>query len=451
MDSKRRKSAHNTYDRLRNAQQAQSAERPEAAGFPEPYASEPTRAQARATAEAFAGAGLSENVPPAGESKIDEELRRDRNRPVQLRKKIFPADVVFFMLVLGLLAFGLIMMYSASYAWSIYDYGTPNHYINQQLLGVAFGGAAIVFCIIFDYSTVLKKLTWPLFIVSLFLMVLVILIGKTANGAKRWLQLGPIGFQPSEIAKLAVIWALAWVYSKAGKRVRTFKWGILPLFLILGSMVALTLAQKHVSAIILMTLTAGVMAYLAGTKAWQLAGLACLGGGGIVAIVKFSDKFNYILARIAIWKDPFSDPSGLGYQTLQSLYAISSGGLFGLGLGQSRQKQLFLPEAQNDYVFSIVCEELGLVGAILLILLFAALVFRGYWIAVHAADKFGAMLAAGITTMIALQTVMNIAVVTNTMPVTGISLPFFSYGGTSLAILLAEMGIILSVSKQMRT
>ena len=180
-----------------------------------------------------------------------------------------------------------------------------------------------------------------------------------------------------------------------------------------------------------------------------IAGFAGLGAAGVFAAVKRNLFADYAAARIPIWKDPFSDPRGLGYQTIQSLYAIASGGIFGLGLGKSRQKQLYLPEAYNDYVFAIVCEELVMVVGLAVILLFAVLIIRGFWIAMHARDRFGAMLVVGIMTNVALQTVLNIAVVTNTIPVTGISLPFFSYGGSSLVMLLAEMGIVLSVSKQM--
>ena len=244
---------------------------------------------------------------------------------------------------------------------------------------------------------------------------------------------------------------LAWLYSNLGKRVRNFWRMAAVLFGTLLPVVGLIFVEKHISAILLICVTAGVMSFLAGAKVWHLGALLGTGGGLLALFAKISGKFGYIAARISVWKDPFSDPRGLGYQTIQSLYAIASGGVFGLGLGQSRQKQLYLPEAHNDYVFSIVCEELGLVGAVLLLVLFTALIVRGYWIAMHAADKFGALLAGGITTLIALQTLMNIAVITNAMPVTGVSLPFFSYGGTSLVLLLAEMGIILSVSKQMRT
>ncbi len=451
MDQKKRTSAHNEYDRLAKKHKPETGARRRKVKLPEPTGSKATRAHSRATAAVFEGAGLSPRTAvPAGEAKIDEILRGGQQQTAKQKKRFIPVDVPFFMLVFGLLCFGLIMMYSASYAWSIHDYGTPNHYINRQLLCAVLGLAAMIFLAVFDYTR-LKKWTVPFFAFTLVLLVLVIFIGRTANGAKRWLMIGELSFQPSEFAKLAVIWMLAWLYSIAGKRVRSFKWGILPMLGVLAIVVPLILIQKHISAILLISATAGIMAFMAGTKVWQLGALLGAGGGMLGLLVAFSDKFTYVTARISVWKDPFTDPRNLGYQTIQSLYAIASGGVFGLGLGQSRQKQLYLPEAHNDYVFSIVCEELGLVGAVLLIILFTALIVRGYWIAIHATDKFGSLLAGGITTLVALQTLMNIAVVTNTMPVTGVSLPFFSYGGTSLILLLMEMGIVLSVSKQMRT
>ena len=448
MDSKKRAASHSQYDRLAPKRRPQTKHRTEK--LPEKETSRAERAARRASAAAFETAGLTPNAAPAGEAKIDEILRNDRQKPVKQKKKFIPVDVPFFMLVFGLLCFGLIMMYSASYAWAIHDTGTPYHYIKQQLLCAGLGLGAMVFLAVFDYTR-LKKWTVLYYLFAVALLVLVVFIGRTSNGAKRWLKIAGITFQPSEFAKLAVIWMLAWLYSNLGKRVRNFWRMAAVLFGTLLPVVGLIFVERHISAILLICVTAGVMSFLAGAKVWHLGALLGTGGGLLALFAKISGKFGYIAARISVWKDPFSDPRGLGYQTIQSLYAIASGGVFGLGLGQSRQKQLYLPEAHNDYVFSIVCEELGLVGAVLLLVLFTALIVRGYWIAMHAADKFGALLAGGITTLMALQTLMNIAVVTNAMPVTGVSLPFFSYGGTSLVLLLAEMGIILSVSKQMRT
>lgn len=453
MDQRKRKNAHQQYDELAvRPRSARSDSRPEAE-LPHPAVSYASRAQERATAAAFDGAGLSpRTAQPAGEARIDEILRANPQRPVKQKKKFAPVDVPFFMLVFGLLCFGLVMMYSASYAWAIEDYGTPHYYISRQAIFAVLGVAVMIVAAIFDYS---RLKNWILigsyFLLCMILLVMVIFYGRTANGAKRWLMILGVTFQPSEFAKFAVIYMLAWLYSIAGKRVRTFKWGMLPLLGVLAAIVPLIIVQKHISAILLIGATAGIMTFLAGARLWQIGGLLGVGVGGLAILIKFSEKFSYITNRIAIWQDPFLDPLGGGYQTIQSLYAIASGGIFGLGLGQSRQKQLYLPEAHNDYVFSIVCEELGMVGAVLLLCLFLALIVRGYWIAIHATDKFGSLLVCGIITQIALQVLMNIAVVTNAMPVTGVSLPFFSYGGTSLVLLLAEMGVVLSVSKQIRT
>ncbi len=450
MDRGKRTTAHAEYDRLKSNIRPGQARHSKTAELP--VRSEPDRAYRRAANEAFASAGV-DSLPKdgtVGEAKIDE-LLRSKNEAVAKRKvKFFPADAPFFMLVFGLLCFGLVMMFSASYAWSINDYGTPYKLINRQLLAAGLGFGAMVFLTYFDYNR-LKKWIPLFFAVAIALLVLVLVMGRESNGAKRWIIIGGLNFQPSEVAKLAVIMMLAWIYSVAGQRIKKFSWGIGPLIGVLGMILPFLLLQKHLSATILVTLTAAVIAFIAGANVVWLGGIG-LSGAGIVALaVSKISAFDYVRARISVWRDPFSDPSNLGYQTIQSLYAIASGGIFGLGLGQSRQKQLYLPESQNDYVFSIVCEELGLVGAVLLICLFVALIARGYWISAHAADKFGGLLACGITTLLALQTFMNIAVVTNTMPVTGVSLPFFSYGGTSLALQLAEMGLVLSVSRQMRT
>jgi cell division protein FtsW len=448
MDRGKRLKAHAEYDRLKSNIKPIRPQ-PEAKF---PTRSKPDRAFRRAASEAFAAAGV-DAIPRktgAGESTIDELLRSKDEASAKRKVKYFSADVPFFMLVFGLLCFGLVMMYSASYAWSINNFGTPYKYINRQLLAAALGIIAMVFLTYIDYNK-LKKLIIPFYLSSIVLLIMVLVMGSESGGAKRWLVVGGQTFQPSEFAKLAVILMLAWVYSSAGNRIKRFSWGILPLLGTLATILPFLLLQKHLSATVLVTLTAASMAFIAGANILWIGGLGAFGAGIIYVAVTKIDEFAYVLARLSVWKNPFVDPSNLGYQTIQSLYAIASGGIFGLGLGQSRQKQLYLPESHNDYVFSIVCEELGLVGAVLLICLFTVLIVRGYWIAARAADKFGGLLVCGIMTLLALQTFMNIAVVTNTMPVTGVSLPFFSYGGTSLMLQLAEMGLVLSVSRQMRT
>ena len=229
---------------------------------------------------------------------------------------------------------------------------------------------------------------------------------------------------------------------------KTFRYGIVPFLIVLGIIAGLMMMEPHLSGTVLIATIGVVMMFVGGVDLkWFALGVGVL-AAGIVVVVMIPGVIQYAQARLEYWLDPFSDPQGLGFQTIQSLLAIGSGGVMGLGLGNSRQKYLYVPEPQNDFVFSIVCEELGLVGAAIIVILFALLVWRGYVIAIRAQDKFGTMLAVGLTTQVGLQALLNIAVVTNTIPNTGISLPFFSYGGTALMMLLAQMGVILSVSRR---
>ncbi len=282
--------------------------------------------------------------------------------------------------------------------------------------------------------------------------LVLVLFMPTVNGVHRWISLGPLGqFQPSELAKFSLVLVFAHLISLNFKRMDTFKYGVLPYILILSGMVGLLVCEPHISATVIIVLLAAVMLFIGGVRL-RWFGLAFGAAGAVVAyLVLFSQKFSYASDRITAWLDPFSTASKAimedTWQTRQSLYAIGSGGLLGLGLGQSRQKYLYLPEPQNDFIFAIVCEELGFIGALIIIILFAMLVWRGIIICLKAKDKFGMLLGIGLVVQVGLQVVLNIAVVTNTIPNTGISLPFFSYGGTSLVILLTEMGIVLSISR----
>ena len=255
--------------------------------------------------------------------------------------------------------------------------------------------------------------------------------------------------QPSEIAKFAVVLVFAHIISLNHDRMQTFATGVLPFMVILGAVTVLMLLEPHLSGTLLILGIGAVLMFVGGTglKWFALAGIA--GAGAIAAaVVLLPELVPYAMGRLSSWRNPFADPLGEGHQTIQSLYAIASGGAAGLGLGNSRQKYLYVPEPQNDFIFSILCEELGFVGAALTVVLFLLLFLRGMSIAVRARDKFGALLAVGFVVQVVLQAVLNIAVVTNTIPNTGISLPFFSSGGTSLMMLLGEMGIVLSVSRQ---
>ncbi len=392
---------------------------------------------------------------PARRYAPDERARRrpPQERPAgkgRVRKKfrIFSVrsgmDLPFFFLVLVLVVIGLVMMFSASYANAYYRFGNSYYFIIRQAAFAVIGVAAMIFISYFDYHH-LHKFAVPLLLFSFALLVVVKFMPQPtgAGGVHRWITLGPLGqFQPSEIAKFAVILVFAHLISLNFSRMGTFRYGVLPYLLILGMTDALLLWEPHVSATVILTLLAGVMLFIGGIKLrWFGVAFGAI-GAGVVYLVLFTKEFSYANDRIAGWLDPFSV-----YQTKQSLFAIGSGGLLGLGLGQSRQKYLYLPEPQNDFIFAIVCEELGFIGALIIIILFAMLVWRGISIALHATDKFGMLLGIGIVLQVGFQVILNIAVVTNTIPNTGISLPFFSYGGTSLDVLLAEMGVVLSISR----
>lgn len=354
-------------------------------------------------------------------------------------------DKPFLFLVLSLLAAGLAMLYSASYAQSAYDtsYAITTKYLQKQALCAAIGlGAMAVFSRIpaqFWY-----RAAWPLYGISIVLLLSVLVIGEEVNGARRWINLAGIQFQPSEVAKFAQILLFARLTRRFGQEARQFRFGVLGFgAALMGILVPLAL-EKHLSAIMLMGMVAVVMMFVAGTSPkWLLAGAAA----AAVFVLVYIQFMGYAGDRVSAWLHPELDPGDTGYQILQSLYAVGSGGLFGLGYGKSRQKYLYLPFQYNDYIFAICCEELGLVGAAAIICLFAMTLLRGYWIALQGRDRFSTVLAAGLVTLIGVQTILNLCVVTNLLPSTGIALPFFSYGGTALAVNLGEMGIVLSISR----
>lgn len=361
-------------------------------------------------------------------------------------------DMPFLLLTLLLTGVGLVMLFSASFPAAYYATGDAAYYFKRQLIFAVLGLVAMFVISRFNYQR-WRGLAKMLLGLSIFLLVLVIIphVGITVNGATRWLGFGEVlTFQPSEIAKLGVIVFFADSISKKREKMLTWRYGIIPYVAILGVMGILMLLEPHLSGAILIVGTGAVMMVVGGIQGWLVA--AGVGGVGAAAVlfIKLVDAgvIKYNADRILLWHDPWSDASDAGYQICQSLIAIGSGGLLGVGLGQSRQKFLYLPERHNDCIFAIVCEELGLIGACVIMLIFALLIIRGFWIALHARDRFGALLVVGITTQVALQTFLNIAVVTSLIPATGISLPFFSYGGTALALQLAEMGIVLSVSRQ---
>ena len=357
-------------------------------------------------------------------------------------------DAPFFTLTLLLLAIGVLMVLSSSYARAYYDPGgvtggNAAYYFIRQLVFALLGiGAMLVLSRV--PMELYRKYAFHFLALTLVLLALVPLIGVKANGSRRWLGVGGLTVQPSELAKLAVILAFSVMICKARGKMRSFRHGILPFLGVLAIIVALLVLEPHFSASVIIIAVGGVMMFLGGVGlGWFIAAIGAALGGLAVLLV----FFPYASGRISTWRDPFSSPSDEGYQIVQSLYSIGSGGLSGLGLGGSRQKFLYLPEEHNDFIFSVICEELGFIGAALIIVLFAMLVLRGYHIAINSSDRFSFLVCAGISTLLAIQIILNIAVVTNLVPCTGISLPLFSYGGTALVIQLGELGIVLSASR----
>ena len=361
--------------------------------------------------------------------------------------------------LLLLTGIGLVMLLSASFPSAYYESEGKNplsYFIRQGVFAI-MGVAAMLFIGKINYQR-FRALAKPLLYVSIVLLVLVVipgpnqygkLLGQGANNAVRWLGIPGTSFQfqPSEIAKMAVVLYFADSISKKKDKMRTFRYGIAPYALVLIVLAALVGIEPHLSGAILI-LGAGAVMMLVGGIQWRWVGGALAAAGAMLYLVLFVIGYN--TTRITYWLDPWADQRGAGYQLSQSLTTIGSGGLWGVGLGKSRMKYLFLPEEHNDFIFAIVCEELGLIGATIIMLLFAALILRGFWIALHARDRFGSLMVVGIMTLVGLQTFLNIGVVTGLLPTTGISLPFFSYGGTALTIQLAEMGVVLSVSRQMK-
>lgn len=370
-------------------------------------------------------------------AKEDRRLKKKQART--------SVDIPFLILLMLLLSVGLIMLYSASYAQSEYDtgYAVSTRYLQKQSACAAIGIAAMIFLSRIP-PALWHRWAWPLYGISILLLLSVLLFGQSVNGARRWISIAGLQFQPSEVAKFTLILLFARLTKGFGSAAKEFRYGVLGFgAALLGILIPLAL-EKHLSAIMLMGMVAVVMMFVAGTSPkWLLAGAAAAAAFVLIYIT----FMGYAGDRVTAWLHPEADPGDTGYQILQSLYAIGSGGLFGMGFGKSRQKYLYLPFQYNDYIFAIICEELGLIGAFLIICLFGALILRGYWIALRAPDRFSTVLAAGLITLIAVQTVLNLGVVTNLLPSTGIALPFFSYGGTALAVNLGEMGIVLSVSR----
>lgn len=348
-------------------------------------------------------------------------------------------DATLLVLVILLVLTGLVLLYSTSTYNGRVKFHDPAYYFKKQLFATALGFLVLYVVAGIDYHVVARFAT-PLYIISMLLSLAVLLFGDEYNGSKRWLSLGPLSFQPSEFAKVAVILFLAYHISKY-KGKMTSIWFMASVMLAVLPIVGLVGTNNLSTAIIILGIGV-ILIFVSNPKYMQFIGI---GGTGIAFIAVFLSLESYRLERLAVWKDPESYDKG--FQTIQGLYAIGSGGIFGKGLGSSLQKLGFVPEAQNDMIFSIICEETGLIGAILLMLIFGFLIWRLMVIATHAPDLLGSLIASGIMGHMAIQVILNIAVVTNTIPNTGITLPFVSYGGTSVLFLLGEMGLALAVSR----
>ena len=364
-------------------------------------------------------------------------------------------DFTLVITVLLLLSLGLVMVLSASSPTALQKYDKSYYFFVRQLIFAVLGLFGMYFISKIDYR-IYQKFYKHAWILSIILLISVFAFGSDSHGAKRWIYIKKsLSFQPSEIVKFLIIIFYGGILVKDRDDLGKFWKGLVKHILFLVPIIALLLLEPHVSTSMVIIITCCIMMIMAGCKFWQflVSGIVAVGGIGSIATVlymasaKFQEKFQYIVTRFITFTDPWKDATGDGWQIIQSLYAIGSGGLFGAGLGESKQKYLYLSEPHNDFIFSIIAEELGFVGCILVFVLFAVFIWRGVLIAMKAPDMFGSLVAVGITSLVGVQAIINVAVVTSSMPVTGMQLPFFSYGGTALFILLCEVGVLLSISR----
>lgn len=368
-------------------------------------------------------------------------------------------DFLLITMIILIVGFGVVMVYSASHYHGMTNFGDPFRFAKRQLL-VGIAGIGVMFCVtyFFNYRILANiKIAGLLYGISILLALSLFVFGKNVNGATRWIEIGPIQFQPSEVVKIGVIIMLSSYILKYRKKLNKIR------YLLIGGLIVLVptviIAVENLSSAIVVAFVGLLILFVSTPKIWYYILGIVVGGAAIMWIYYIAvnnielggflgEIFKpYRLDRIRIWQDPWIDPVGGGYQPIQSLYAIGSGGLFGTGLGLGVQKLGFLPEPHNDIIFAVICEELGLVGAALLLLAYAVLVLRGFSVAAHADDFFGALVATGISGMIAVQVLINVAVNTNSIPTTGMQLPMVSYGGTALLILLGSLGILVNISR----
>lgn len=363
--------------------------------------------------------------------------------------KLRSVDKGLLVSFVALLLCGLVVLYAASY-YNAQDKGSALSEVYSQLMGIAAGAVLMLFLLRLDYRILAKpQISTTLLVSSVVLLILVAIpgVGRMLNGSRRWLRLGPISFQPSELAKYAVILHLARLLSRKHYDVTRFFRGLVPAFLFPGMMFLLILLQPNLSTAGSILIVSAVMVMVAGAK-WRHLGV--IGAGGVVLGTYYALSEDYRRARLMSFRNPFAYLSNEGYQLSQSLLAFGSGGLFGMGLGKGRQKYAFLPYPESDFIFAVVGEDLGLVGCVGVLALFAAFIFFGLRVAIRCRDRFGSLLAGGITAMVGVQTVLNVAVVIGMMPTTGLPLPFFSSGGTSVSILMGASAILMNISSSER-
>jgi cell division protein FtsW len=359
-------------------------------------------------------------------------------------KKRGPIDFPLFIVILILLAIGVNMVFSASMVEDYYSKGDSLHHLKRQLLWAGLGVGTLLVMAGFDYRK-LKNKKLILFGMAITIILLVVVLFLPArNGARRWIGVGSFSIQPSEIAKLMLIIYFSDTISRKGEKMKSFVYGMLPVLMVAGVFAALIMKEPNMSTTMIILGVSFTLLFIGGANLKYMGGMVLFGVAGAVLAIATAE---YRVKRFPAFLDPWSDPLATGFQAIQSLYALGSGGLFGVKLGQSRQKFHYIPEAQNDFIFSIIGEELGFIGVFIIILLFAFLIWRGMKIALQCNDRFGSLVAAGITALIAIQSSINFLVVSSFMPVTGVPLPLISYGGSSLVFTMASLGILLNISR----
>lgn len=371
-------------------------------------------------------------------------ISNPKRKKIKRKIKMGNIDYGIFYTVLFLLAIGTVMVYSASSYYSMFTYKDSMYFLKKQILWVFVGLICMFFMMGFDYHK-LKKYT-PWLIIGCIPLLLLVFLFPDTNGAQRWIKIGPLSFQPSDLTKYAVVFFLALGLEVKGEGIKKFGTGIVPYLGVSGIFAGLILAEKNLSIASVIMIVTFIMLFASGGRIKHLFGIVA--PAMVCAALFFTFSSDYRRDRMLNFTNPWKDPAGDGYQLIQSFYALGAGGVTGLGLGQSRQKTLYMPEPHNDFIFSIIGEELGLIGCLVIIALFIIFIWRGISVAIKAKDTYGTLLAIGITSVIAVQALINIAVVTGSMPVTGVPLPFISYGGTSLVINLTAMGVLLNISRQ---